>query len=144
MRGPSKRSKNAARLAQIPPIRSDSLGSVPADARSGTRGAWCGFRSASSPSYQLLFEVYAQAARQPERSERSLRQADHDSPHLMEDLAGAAGCPLTRALPMASVILTQARGLPLGPLAADGHGRVDRGLALVAELLTGLGQTWHR
>ncbi|WP_411145073.1 hypothetical protein [Streptomyces sp. x-80] len=45
---------------------------------------------------------------------------------------------------MASVILTQARGLPLGPLAADGPGRVDRGLALVAELLTGLGQTWHR
>jgi hypothetical protein len=96
------------------------------------------------PAYRLLFEVYAQAVRQPERYERYLQQVVHDSLKLMESLVKAEGCPPARAPIVASMIVAQARGLQLDLLATDDRERVDRSFALFLELLNELRQTWHR
>jgi AcrR family transcriptional regulator len=96
------------------------------------------------PIYRLLFEVYAQAVREPERYESYLQQVVRDSLRLMEDLVTAEGCPAEQAPLLASVIVAQARGLQLDLLATNDRERVDRSFALFVELLTELKRTWTR
>ncbi|GGU80135.1 hypothetical protein GCM10010211_52830 [Streptomyces albospinus] len=96
------------------------------------------------PVYRLLFEIYAQAVRQPERYGRYLQQVVHDSLKLMENLVKAEGCPPARAHLVASVIVAQARGLQLDLLATGGRERVDRSFALCLDMLTVLKHTWHQ
>ncbi|WP_039643193.1 TetR/AcrR family transcriptional regulator [Streptomyces sp. 769] len=96
------------------------------------------------PVYRLLFEVYAQAVRQPERYGHYLQQVVHESLKLMESLVEAEGCPPARATLVASVIVAQARGLQLDLLATGDRERVDRSFALFLDMLTMLKHTWHQ
>lgn len=95
------------------------------------------------PVYRLLFEVFAQAVREPERYERFLRQVVHDSLTLMANLAVADGCPREQAPLVASMVVAQARGLQLDLLATDDHDRVDRAFTLFTDLLDRLRQSWQ-
>lgn len=95
------------------------------------------------PVYRLLFEVYAQAVREPERYERYLQQVVHDSLALVAGLMTAEGCPPEQAPLVASVIVAQARGLQLDLLATDDHERVDRAFELFVRLLTDLKRSWQ-
>jgi AcrR family transcriptional regulator len=94
------------------------------------------------PVYRLLFEVFAQAVREPERYERFLQQVVRDSLMLMESLVVADGCPREQAPLVASLIVAQARGLQLDLLATDDRERVDHAFALFTNLLDQLRQTW--
>lgn len=96
------------------------------------------------PVYRLLFEVYAQAIRQPDRYERYLQQLVHESRQLMEGLVRADGCPPDQAPAVASVIVAQARGLHLDLIATGDHDRVDRSFALFVDLITGLRRSWQQ
>jgi AcrR family transcriptional regulator len=96
------------------------------------------------PVYRLLFEVYAQAVREPERYERYLQQVVRNSLRLMQDLVIAEGCPAKQAPLVASMIVAQARGLQLDLLATNDRERVDHSFALFVELLTELKRTWQR
>ncbi|UMP01288.1 TetR/AcrR family transcriptional regulator [Amycolatopsis sp. EV170708-02-1] len=87
------------------------------------------------PIYRLLFEVFAQAARDPERYERFLQQVVRDSLTLMESLVIADGCPRDQAPLMATMIVAQARGLQLDLLATGDRERVDRTFALFVDLI---------
>jgi hypothetical protein len=95
------------------------------------------------PIYRLLFEVFAQAVREPAQYERFLQQVVRDSLTLMEGLVVADGCPREQAPLVASMIVAQARGLQLDLLATDDRDRVDRAFALFIELVDGLKQTWR-
>jgi AcrR family transcriptional regulator len=94
------------------------------------------------PVYRLLFEVFAQAVREPERYERFLQQVVRDSLMLMESLVVADGCPREQAPLVGSLIVAQARGLQLDLLATDDRERVDHAFALFTNLLDQLRQTW--
>ncbi|MFI9455816.1 TetR/AcrR family transcriptional regulator [Amycolatopsis sp. NPDC052450] len=94
------------------------------------------------PVYRLLFEVFAQAAREPERYERFLRQVVHDSLSLMQRLVTADGCPEEQAPLVASMIVAQARGLQLDLLTTDDRERVDSTFALFIDVIDGLRRTW--
>jgi len=94
------------------------------------------------PIYRLLFEVFAQAVREPERYERFLQQVVRDSLTLMEDLVVADGCPREQAPLVASMIVAQARGLQLDLLATNDRERVDHAFTLFTDLLDQLKQTW--
>jgi len=94
------------------------------------------------PIYRLLFEVFAQAVREPARYERFLQQVARDSLTLMEGLVVADGCPREQAPLVASVIVAQARGLQLDLLATNERDRVDRAFTLFTDLVDRLRQTW--
>jgi AcrR family transcriptional regulator len=87
------------------------------------------------PVYRLLFEVFAQAAREPERYERFLQQVVRDSLALMQDLVIADGCPREQAPLVATMIVAQARGLQLDLLTTNDRERVDRTFALFIDLV---------
>lgn len=95
------------------------------------------------PLYRLLFEVYAQAVREPERYERYLRQIVHDSHRLVERMVAADGCPAERAPLVASLVVAQARGLQLDLLATGDQERVDRSFALFLDLIGEFRRTWR-
>ncbi|WP_433022494.1 TetR/AcrR family transcriptional regulator [Kribbella sp. CA-294648] len=118
------------------------LAGSPADLRS-LASWWQKTTSAERlPIYRLLFEVFAQAVREPAQYERFLQQVVRDSLTLMEGLVGADGCPREQAPLVASMIVAQARGLQLDLLATNDRDRVDRAFALFVELVDGLKQTW--
>lgn len=94
------------------------------------------------PVYRLLFEVFAQATREPERYERFLQHAMHDALALMRQLVLAEGCPGEQAPLMASMIVAQARGLQLDLLATNDRERVDRTFAAFIDLIDCLRQRW--
>ncbi len=94
------------------------------------------------PVYRLLFEVFAQATREPERYERFLQQAMHDALALMQRLVLAQGCPGEQAPLIASMIVAQARGLQLDLLATNDRERVDRTFAVFIDLIDRLRQSW--
>lgn len=96
------------------------------------------------PVYRLLFEVYAQAVREPATYERYLQQVVRDSLTLMQDLIIAEGCPAEQAPLVASMIVAQARGLQLDLLATNDRERVDQSFAMFVELLTDLKRTWQQ
>jgi AcrR family transcriptional regulator len=98
--------------------------------------------TARLPVYRLLFEVFAQAARQPQHYERFLQQVVHDSLTLMERLAIADGCPREQAPSVASMIVAQARGLQLDLLTTNDRERVDHTFTLFINLIDRLRQTW--
>jgi AcrR family transcriptional regulator len=94
------------------------------------------------PIYRLLFEVFAQAAREPERYERFLRQVVHDSLTLMKRLVVADGCPEEQAPLVASMIVAQARGLQLDLLATNDRERIDNTFTLFINMIDSLKRTW--
>jgi AcrR family transcriptional regulator len=94
------------------------------------------------PIYRLLFEVFAQAAREPERYDRFLQQAVHDSLTLMKRMVTADGCPEEQAPLVASMIVAQARGLQLDLLTTNDRERVDDTFALFINVLDSLRRTW--
>ncbi|MER5705788.1 TetR/AcrR family transcriptional regulator [Micromonospora sp. NPDC002296] len=94
------------------------------------------------PVYRLLFEVYAQATREPERYERFLQQAMHDALGLIQRLVLAEGCPGEQAPMIASMIVAQARGLQLDLLATNDRERVDHAFSVFIGLLDRLRQSW--
>ncbi|MFI6833636.1 TetR/AcrR family transcriptional regulator [Kribbella sp. NPDC050241] len=94
------------------------------------------------PIYRLLFEVFAQAVREPARYERFLQQVVRDSLALMEGVAVADGCPRDQAPLVASMVVAQARGLQLDLIATNDRDRVDRAFALFTDLIDRLRQTW--
>ncbi|WP_433654258.1 TetR/AcrR family transcriptional regulator [Nocardia sp. CA-128927] len=96
------------------------------------------------PVYRLLFEIYAQAVREPATYERYLQQVVRDSLTLMQDLVIAEGCPAEQAPLVASMIVAQARGLQLDLLATNDRERVDQSFAMFVELLTELKRTWQQ
>ncbi|MFD5244914.1 TetR/AcrR family transcriptional regulator [Amycolatopsis sp. NPDC058340] len=87
------------------------------------------------PVYRLLFEVFAQAARDPGRYERFLQEVVRDSLTLMEGLVVADGCAREQAPLLATMIVAQARGLQLDLLATGDRERVDRTFALFVDLI---------
>ncbi|AIG77255.1 Hypothetical protein AJAP_21985 [Amycolatopsis japonica] len=87
------------------------------------------------PVYRLLFEVFAQAARDPDRYERFRQQVVLDSLTLMEGLVIADGCPREQAPLVATMIVAQARGLQLDLLATGDRERVDRTFTLFVDLI---------
>lgn len=94
------------------------------------------------PVYRLLFEVFAQAAREPNRYERFLQQVVHDSLTLMRQLVIADGCPDEQAPFVASMIVAQARGLQLDLLTTGDRERVDHTFALFIDVIDNLKRTW--
>lgn len=94
--------------------------------------------------YRLLFEVFAQAAREPERYERFLQQVVHDSLTLMKRMVTADGCPEEQAPLVASMIVAQARGLQLDLLTTNDRERVDDTFILFINVIDGLRRTWPR
>jgi AcrR family transcriptional regulator len=94
------------------------------------------------PIYRLLFEVFAQAAREPERYERFLRQVVHDSLTLMKRMVTADGCPEEQAPLVASMIVAQARGLQLDLLATNDRERIDDTFTLFINMIDSLRRTW--
>ncbi|PYC64844.1 TetR/AcrR family transcriptional regulator [Micromonospora arborensis] len=94
------------------------------------------------PVYRLLFEVFAQATREPERYERFLQQAMHDALGLIQRLVLAEGCPSEQAPLIASMIVAQARGLQLDLLATNDRERVDHAFAVFIGLIDSLRQSW--
>ncbi|AXB41202.1 TetR/AcrR family transcriptional regulator [Amycolatopsis albispora] len=95
------------------------------------------------PVYRLLFEVLAQAAREPEHYERFLQQVVHDSLALVENLVVAEGCPREQAPEIASMIVAQARGLQLELLATGERARTDRAFTRFLGLVDGLARSWR-
>ncbi|MER7420461.1 TetR/AcrR family transcriptional regulator [Micromonospora peucetia] len=96
----------------------------------------------SLPVYRLLFEVFAQATREPERYERFLQQAMRDALGLMQLLVMAEGCPGEQAPLIASMIVAQARGLQLDLLATNDRERVDHTFSVFIDLIGHLRQSW--
>ncbi|TDB73188.1 TetR/AcrR family transcriptional regulator [Micromonospora sp. KC723] len=94
------------------------------------------------PVYRLLFEVLAQATREPERYERFLQKAMHDALGLMQRLVLAEGCPGEQAPLIASMIVAQARGLQLDLLATNDRERVDHAFSVFIDLIDRLRQSW--
>jgi AcrR family transcriptional regulator len=94
------------------------------------------------PVYRLLFEVFAQAAREPERYERFLQQVVHDSLTLMRRMVTADGCPEEQAPLVASMIVAQARGLQLDLLTTNDRERVDKTFTLFINVIDSLRRTW--
>ncbi|MEU3273143.1 TetR/AcrR family transcriptional regulator [Saccharomonospora sp. NPDC006951] len=90
------------------------------------------------PVYRVLFEVYTQAVREPERYERYLREAVAGAHAVIEELVVAEGCPAEEAKEVASMVVAQARGLQLELLATGDHERVDRAFALFVDMVTGV------
>lgn len=95
------------------------------------------------PAYRLLFEVYVQAVRYPDRFGKHLEWAVHGSRQLMESLVRADGCPAEQAGPVASMIVAQLRGLQLDLVATGERGRVDEAFALFVQMLDDLRQEWR-
>lgn len=94
------------------------------------------------PVYRLLFEVFAQATREPERYERFLQQSMHDALALMQRLVLTEGCPGEQAPLIASMIVAQARGLQLDLLATNDRERVDQTFSVFLDLIDRLRQSW--
>ncbi|GGM67006.1 TetR family transcriptional regulator [Micromonospora sonchi] len=94
------------------------------------------------PVYRLLFEVFAQATREPQRYERFLQQSMHDALALMQRLVLAEGCPGEQAPMIASMIVAQARGLQLDLLATNDRERVDQTFSVFLDLIDRLRQSW--
>lgn len=94
------------------------------------------------PVYRLLFEVFAQATREPERYERFLQQSMHDALALMQRLVLMEGCPGEQAPLIASMIVAQARGLQLDLLATNDRERVDQTFSVFLDLIDRLRQSW--
>ncbi|ASR37708.1 hypothetical protein BAY61_24905 [Prauserella marina] len=90
------------------------------------------------PVYRVLFEVYTQAVREPDRYERYLREAVADAHAVIEQLVVADGCPAERVPAVASMIVAQARGLQLELLATGDHDRVDRAFTLFIDAVNGM------
>jgi AcrR family transcriptional regulator len=95
------------------------------------------------PAYRLMFEVYAQAVREPDRYERYLQRVAKDSLALMENLLRADGCPADQAPLLASLVVAQARGLQLDLIATQDHDRVDRSFGLFVSWLGQLEESWR-
>lgn len=94
--------------------------------------------------YRLLFEVYLQAMREPERYERYIQRVLRDAHLLLEHLVRAVGCPADQAPLVASMIVAQARGLQLDLVVTADHDRVDRSFALFVDLVQTMSRTWRR
>lgn len=94
------------------------------------------------PVYRLLFEIFAQAAREPESYERFLRQVVHDSLTLMKRLVKVDGCPEEQAPLVASMIVAQARGLQLDLLTTNDRERIDDTFTLFINVIERLRRTW--
>jgi AcrR family transcriptional regulator len=94
------------------------------------------------PVYRLLFEVFAQAAREPERYDRFLQQVVHDSLTLMKRLVLTDGCPEEQAPLVASMIVAQARGLQLDLITTNDRERVDDTFTLFIDVIDRLRRTW--
>ncbi|WP_162834140.1 TetR/AcrR family transcriptional regulator [Amycolatopsis circi] len=123
----------------------DAAGLAGAPARLADLAAW--WRSTTTaerlPVYRLLFEVFAQATREPKSYGRFLQQVVHDSLTLMKQLVIADGCPRENAPAIATMIVAQARGLQLALLATDDRDRIDRAFVVFIGLLDHLRQSWH-
>lgn len=123
----------------------DAAGLDGAPARLADLAAWWQRSTTAErlPVYRLLFEVFAQAAREPESYGRFLQQVVHDSLTLMERLLIADGCPREQAPPIATMIVAQARGLQLDLLSTGDRDRADRAFTVFVTLIDHLGKTWR-
>jgi AcrR family transcriptional regulator len=122
----------------------DAAGLAGSPARLASLTAWWQRSTTTErlPTYRLLFEVLAQAAREPERYGRFLQQVVHDSLTLMESLVVTDGCPREQAPLVATMIVAQARGLQLDLLATNDRERVNHTFTLFINLIDHLKQTW--
>lgn len=122
----------------------DAAGPVDSSTRLASLPTWWHNSTTAErlPVYRLLFEVFAQAAREPDRYERFLQQVVHDSLTLMQRLVIADGCPEEQAPLVASMIVAQARGLQLDLLTTGDRERIDDTFTLFTNVIDRLRRTW--
>ncbi|WP_203335721.1 hypothetical protein [Nocardioides limicola] len=76
--------------------------------------------------FRLLFEIYGQALREPDRFRRLLDGVVRDWIGLIGRLAADAGGPPDRTAAFATLLLAQLRGLQLDLLATGDNARVGQ------------------
>lgn len=93
--------------------------------------------------FRLLFEIYGQALREPDRFRRLLDGVVKDWVDLIGLLATDAGCPPDQAPAFATFLLAQLRGLQLDLLATGDHARVGKAHSSLISWVEAQRITWR-